>query len=397
MRTVVKEIAGFTIQIFIVCCLLLPLIPGLSAANEKDIPDISDIRLLRKLGEYEEAKRYLKLLIEDRSTPAKVRRSAYNEIVTIFFLAGGEKKMKAAAEIALREFPGLKADPTHYPVEVNQAYNNLRERLFGSIRIETEPENCRIFLDGEDKGLSPVDVIEISVGEHQVRVAKNGFEDRVIQIAVRPDEEIIKTIKLGEQGCRIIPQVEFAMSRVWLNCEQGKGDFLRVGQMVDNEKDYRFNGGFYLNLAKDRQFYLQMGLRYASKGDITHLIKGSDMVSQKYITKYHYLSLPLMARVYLSPKRNIFATAGVEFGYLVTAQLFQPMTNESMSVSDRVERFQVSPGLGAGCEFVMGRSRMVISLIYTMGIVSMGKTTDMYDLDHKTRELRLGVGFLLGE
>jgi hypothetical protein len=60
----------------------------------------------------------------------------------------------------------------------------------GYVVFESEPTDARIFLDGEDVGLTPM-AIEVSVGEHQVALMKKGYRRWQASVDVKKGPETV--------------------------------------------------------------------------------------------------------------------------------------------------------------------------------------------------------------
>ena len=67
----------------------------------------------------------------------------------------------------------------------------------GYVILESEPPDARIFLDGEDVGLTPT-AIEVSVGEHQVAIMKKGYRRWQASIDVKKGPETVVRATLQE-------------------------------------------------------------------------------------------------------------------------------------------------------------------------------------------------------
>jgi TonB family protein len=51
----------------------------------------------------------------------------------------------------------------------------------GSLKVTTDPDGASVFLNGEERGLTPLDVDTLSLGSYQVRIARSGFEDEELE------------------------------------------------------------------------------------------------------------------------------------------------------------------------------------------------------------------------
>jgi hypothetical protein len=67
----------------------------------------------------------------------------------------------------------------------------------GYVILESEPADARIFLDGEEVGLTP-SAIEVSVGKHQVAVMKKGYRRWQVSIDVKESPETVVRAVLQE-------------------------------------------------------------------------------------------------------------------------------------------------------------------------------------------------------
>jgi len=67
----------------------------------------------------------------------------------------------------------------------------------GYVILESEPPDARIFLDGEEAGLTPA-AIEVSVGEHQVAIMKKGYRRWQASVDVKKSPETVVRATLQE-------------------------------------------------------------------------------------------------------------------------------------------------------------------------------------------------------
>lgn len=57
------------------------------------------------------------------------------------------------------------------------------EAFYGSLRISSIPDSAKVFLDGEEKGKTPIMFHNISVGRHFIKLSKeNCREKRILLI-----------------------------------------------------------------------------------------------------------------------------------------------------------------------------------------------------------------------
>lgn len=56
----------------------------------------------------------------------------------------------------------------------------------GTLKVTSDPRDAKLYIDGEEKGLTPFDE-KIEQGEHEIKVVKNGFEPYVKNISLKRD------------------------------------------------------------------------------------------------------------------------------------------------------------------------------------------------------------------
>ncbi len=79
-------------------------------------------------------------------------------------------------------------------------------RLFGpsraSVQITSEPSGATVFIDEEARGLTPLDNVEVSAGQHALRIWKAGYEvyRTALDVGSRAPEPIHVMLKIAELG-----------------------------------------------------------------------------------------------------------------------------------------------------------------------------------------------------
>jgi len=69
--------------------------------------------------------------------------------------------------------------------------------ILGSIEIESAPKQADIYIDGNFIGTTPLNVTEILIGEHQLRLSKKGFSDYVETIIVKEEDNPTLKFKMS--------------------------------------------------------------------------------------------------------------------------------------------------------------------------------------------------------
>jgi hypothetical protein len=145
-----------------------------------------DVSSLRSQGRYEEAIEILRGIVAEPSQSDEILRRAYSDLVfTLLSKEDTAEATKTATE-ALYRFPDLAADPVYFPPRVNDVYDSLRDRMFGALNVATRPESCRVFLDGEFVGHSPLMLEYVRVGEYDLSVTRSGYRDESTPVRIEP-------------------------------------------------------------------------------------------------------------------------------------------------------------------------------------------------------------------
>jgi len=371
---------------------------GAIAQEANGAPQISDVRLLRKLGQYDQALGHVRAILADNATPEEVREQAYNELVTILYLTKGKKEAESAARKALTAFPDLQADPNHHPEEVLLLYENLRKEMFGRLSLSSDPSPGDVYLDGKGIGVTPLDSIYVPVGEHALRISKFGYEESAMKIDILPGAaadrfvtlRIVRNVPLMGMGIEVGPSLEMI-------AVDKESDQLFAGnwELKDYSAATRFGGGVFLHLNRRDRLAGQTGVRYGSQGSRGHYAASATYDAGAYDIYLTYLSAYMSAKYYVSWRPRIYVSVGPEIGYLIEGHLSKTTGIGSIDISDYIQRRKVDLVFGAGCEKSLGRVRLMLSAYYSMGLLNMRKSTQAEAIDFKLREWRLSIGFII--
>ena len=163
--------------------------PSMATPEDQTIYEkFEEVSSLRSQGQYEQAIEILQGIIIEYSGSEEILRRAYSDLV---FTLLSKEDIDTAAEIAkgaLYRFPDLKADPVYFPPRVDEVYDDLRSRIFGSLNVATRPESCSVFLGDEFVGFSPLSVQYVRVGEYALKATKPGHNDEITLIHIEPGQ-----------------------------------------------------------------------------------------------------------------------------------------------------------------------------------------------------------------
>lgn len=60
--------------------------------------------------------------------------------------------------------------------------------IFGSLNVESTPNFCKLYIDGKDMGTTPKSMAEILIGQHEIRLTKDGYADYVETVTITKGE-----------------------------------------------------------------------------------------------------------------------------------------------------------------------------------------------------------------
>jgi len=183
-----RLLVGFTLVAFVTSIVIVPCSAMNQVPVESDvaIPDRFDqVINLRGDGRYADAIELLIEIIKEYTESEKVLREAYNQLLFTYLVKDDPGGAEGSAREALTRFPDIRADEVLFRPEVNETYDRLRKEMFGSLTI-TKPDGGRVFLDGEHRGDTPVDLPYVPVGEYELTVTKSGYRDYVERISIKP-------------------------------------------------------------------------------------------------------------------------------------------------------------------------------------------------------------------
>jgi hypothetical protein len=177
--------------------------PGLGAGDEQGTvyDRFEHVSLLRAEGRYDEAIEVLLRLI-DKPGSDGVRDRAYNMLVaTLLIDLRAEAEAREVAEEALGWNPGLTADPAYVSPRVNEFYDRVRDEIFASITITTDPDSCEVYVDEDFLGYAPFRAPYLPAGHsYTVTISKPGYRDRSIEIEAVAGTDRDFNVSLEREG-----------------------------------------------------------------------------------------------------------------------------------------------------------------------------------------------------
>ena len=57
--------------------------------------------------------------------------------------------------------------------------------IYGSLHVESKPKSAEVYVDGKSQGVTPLEIPQILVGDHILKVSKKGYNDDVKKVTIR--------------------------------------------------------------------------------------------------------------------------------------------------------------------------------------------------------------------
>ena len=74
---------------------------------------------------------------------------------------------------------------------------------YATLEVETTPTNAKLYINGEEKGLTPYTVDKLKPGEYEIKITKSGYEDYKDKITLKDNEN--KTMKIQLSKISVTP------------------------------------------------------------------------------------------------------------------------------------------------------------------------------------------------
>ncbi len=133
-------------------------------------------------GDYEKAIRLLNQAISLIKIKNKLVEAHLSLALTYFTI----NQMNNATEQiknVLKLNPSFKPDPELYSPKFIKLFDDVKKKNIRDVEIGSVPQGARIFIDNEDKGLTPFYGV-LYLGKHSIKIIKEGFETVEKEITV---------------------------------------------------------------------------------------------------------------------------------------------------------------------------------------------------------------------
>jgi len=172
------------------------------AAAPQSLRDRFDVAMNHIIaGEYGQSEAILREIIRDYQ--GSNLRKAWDLLVWTVDQDRGRDEARTVAQEALEIYPDLTNDRINVPEDIGAIYDELRAEMYGALQIEaldTEIQECPVWLNGELKGTLPLYLDLVRTGEYELKVGCDGYKEYLSQIRITPDRDTIVTITLDKKS-----------------------------------------------------------------------------------------------------------------------------------------------------------------------------------------------------
>ncbi len=100
--------------------------------------------------------------------------------------------------------------------------------IYGSLLVESVPSFCKLFIDGQEVGTTPKSINEILIGQHEVKITKEGYSDYIEKVTITQGEskQVSATLSNTDyyaKGLEAYNKKDYAEAAKWFRpaAEQG--------------------------------------------------------------------------------------------------------------------------------------------------------------------------------
>jgi hypothetical protein len=88
--------------------------------------------------------------------------------------------------------------------EISNIIGDSFEEVSGiGLEIRTNPSAVKVFIDGAVRGNTPISFEKIALGEHQIKLSKDGYKDRVFNVVLFNTSKLVVSIEMEEEQCEL--------------------------------------------------------------------------------------------------------------------------------------------------------------------------------------------------
>lgn len=84
--------------------------------------------------------------------------------------------------------------------EISNIIGDTFEEISGKgLEIRTNPSAVKVFIDGAERGVTPISFDSIAAGEHQIKLSKDGYKDRIFNVVLFNTSRLVVSIEMKEE------------------------------------------------------------------------------------------------------------------------------------------------------------------------------------------------------
>ncbi len=121
--------------------------------------------------------------------------------------------------------------------------------IYGTLVVDGSPEDAAVYIDGKKEGMSPLVINKLLIGEHKVRLEKEGYAKQEKTVQIAEGQESVLEYTLAKETPKAAPQpaatsastggheyVDLGLSVKWATCNVGAnkpedyGDYFAWGE-----------------------------------------------------------------------------------------------------------------------------------------------------------------------
>ena len=300
--------------------------------------------------------------------------------------------------------------------------------IYGMLMVESTPNFCKLKIDGKEMGTTPKSINEILIGQHEISLSKEGYDDynetitivkgdrKQVRAALTTSNTKLESEKTKQKETQLQESKQstngfsfgFKLGPVfdWIGSTTGaaKDEGMEVGfglgvvAEYDFAKNYAIVSGVNVNMNRGHYSF-----------DNARLVMGADSVAvpEIYSIDRYYKStiyeVPLMLKMMTNELGNLplraYAQVGAGLGYSQRVKVKDDNADEYSATNKEYSNLRVSLKIGAGAKYAIGESTCVFAGVYFSHdfINNINSTTPNYykyyngDKDLGERETRLNV------
>ena len=365
------------------------------ARSGEEIPLAADVRLLRKMELYDQAREFIGMILTGQEVPEAERRGAYNELVAMDYLTEGEAAARSTARKALTEYPDLQVDPVEYPPEIEALYAELRSTMFGRLYLTSNPGRCTVYLGERELGTTPLTGTYLPPGQHTLRVIREAFADEMIDVSISIGDSVSQNVTMLKYRDAYRPRLGVMIEVQRWKVDRPVASGSTSGTVSDWESTTGFGAGLLGYFPIRKRVAFQAGARYSRVGGKATYQWHPEIPDGVADVTYQYVTASVLFHHYPSRSVRFSLCYGFEIPYLLSADVTPAGNGEKVDIKDKLSPFQISVDLGAGIELPVGSHLLQFMVIYAVGMIGLDDSGEQVEEEVKPRELRFSAGFLL--